>query len=65
MLKDKQYTKVNTENYPMMTSDEERHGFILYPGQSIVFEINVSPEDSKIFGLGRGNSLKTPLASLC
>ncbi len=47
-LRDKQhYEKVNAEKYPMMTSNENKHGFILYPGQSITYETNVSPEDMK------------------
>lgn len=48
LLKDKQhFTKVDAEKYPMMTSDEMKHGFSLYPGQSIVFEMNIEPEDLK------------------
>jgi len=47
LLKGKRFEKVDAENYPMITSNEQRHGFILYPGQSIVFEINVAPEDLK------------------
>ncbi|MFC1980835.1 hypothetical protein ACFLVN_01125 [Chloroflexota bacterium] len=48
LLKDKQqFQKVDVEQYPMMTSDERKHGFSLYPGQSIVFETNIEPEDLK------------------
>ena len=48
VLEDKQrLQRVGVEEYPMMTSDERKHGFSLYPEQSIVFEINVSPEDMK------------------
>ena len=45
-LRDKQrYEKVNAEKYPMMTSNEKNHGYFLYPGQSIVFEMSLKPED--------------------
>ena len=48
LLKDKQqFQKVDAGQYPMMTSDERKHGYSLYPGQSIVFEINIEPEDLK------------------
>ena len=47
LLKDKRFEKVDTGEYPMMTSDERKHGFSLYPSQSIVFEMNMEPEDLK------------------
>ena len=48
LLQDKQYfQKVNAGEYPMITSDERSHGFSLYPGQSIVFEMNIEPDDLK------------------
>jgi len=48
LLKDKQHSqKVDVGEYPMITSDERSHGFSLYPGQSIVFEMIIEPEDLK------------------
>jgi len=46
LLKDKQqFQKVDVGQYPMMTLEERKHGFSLYPGQSIVSEMNIEPED--------------------
>jgi len=46
LLGDKQqYQKVDVGQYPMATSDESKHGFFLYPGQAITFEMNIEPED--------------------
>jgi hypothetical protein len=48
LLGDKQYfRKANGEDFPMMTSDEIKHGYTLYPGQSIMFELSVKAEDMK------------------
>lgn len=48
LLKNKQhFQKVDVGEYPMITSDERSHGFSLYPGQSVVFEMNIEPDDLK------------------
>lgn len=39
------YDKVDAGSFPMLTSDEMQHGYSLYPGQSIVFELNVEPAE--------------------
>lgn len=47
LLTDKLFKRVNAEEFPMMTPNEKNHGYFLYPGQSIIFEMNISPEDLK------------------
>jgi hypothetical protein len=45
-LKEKQlFKKAHGEDFPVVTSDETRHGFILYPGQSVIFEMSIKSED--------------------
>lgn len=47
LVKDKLFKKVSAEEYPMMTHNEKNQGFMLYPGQSIVFEMSIEPDDLK------------------
>lgn len=47
LLKDKQFSKVEAGSYPLATSDEQKHGFHLWPGQSIVFKMSIKPDDLK------------------
>jgi|GEM_PF-4930398 len=35
----------STDAYPAVTSDEVKHGYFLFPGQSLVFEIGVNTEN--------------------
>lgn len=47
LVEDKLFKKVNAEEYPMMTPNEKNQGFMLYPGQYIVFEMVIEPDDLK------------------
>jgi transcriptional regulator with XRE-family HTH domain len=37
-------TTIGYEQFPYVTTDESRHGEVLFPGQSLIFEMDVTPE---------------------
>lgn len=42
-LEEKQWRKVDSSHFPVLTEDELRQQFILYPGDSVVFEFRTPP----------------------
>ena len=34
--------RIDGFSFPYITSDEKRHGYVLYPGESIIYEMNVT-----------------------
>ncbi len=43
-LWERPYNRINGQDFPEATPDERAHGEVLFPGQSIIFEVDVLPQ---------------------